>query len=316
MAEFQRNSTPAQIPLALSTMWGIGRFEHFGDFFRHGSRLGFRAFELNHKVNSQMLRQASLQGFSIPAIHEPCPADISTQTLKEKDWLISSLDETCRLEGVHAIQRSIDLAHELGARAIVIHGGHIPGLRQMEDPLWALFRAGQADSAEYRERQGEILHAQASRAGAVLEAVRRSMIELANYAGPLGIRLGLENRYHISDFPGLEEMRALLESLDAERVGFWFDVGHAFTLDRLGFFPFGAWPEQFGTRLIGAHLHDVRGLGDHYAPGLGEVDWGRVGAALPQNIFRTLEVHTINTPLQIADGVKLLTKSGCLPYAG
>jgi hypothetical protein len=37
-------------------MWGIGQFDHLADFFTSSQQIGVQRFELNHKVNSAMLR--------------------------------------------------------------------------------------------------------------------------------------------------------------------------------------------------------------------------------------------------------------------
>jgi len=50
--------------------------------------------------------------------------------------------------------------------------------------------------------------------------VQRSLVELAEYAGRLGIRLGIENRYHYLETPLLDEMGRLLEAIGDERVVF------------------------------------------------------------------------------------------------
>jgi sugar phosphate isomerase/epimerase len=64
--------------------------------------------------------------------------------------------------------------------------------------------------------------------------------------------------------------------------------------------------------MIGVHLHDIRGLVDHYAAGLGEVDWGMVASYLPQEALRTCEVHSRNTPEQIAASLQFLADKGCV----
>ena len=92
--------------VALSTMWGIKRFERLGDFFTAGREAGFTRFELNHGVNSAMLDGVHLNGFRITSVHEPCPADVSVAELKKRDWLISATDEENRKRGVEAVRRS------------------------------------------------------------------------------------------------------------------------------------------------------------------------------------------------------------------
>jgi sugar phosphate isomerase/epimerase len=299
--------------VALSTMWGIGQFDHLADFFAAGQQIGVQQFELNHKVNSAMLAGLDLTRYCIGSVHEPCPADISAGTLDDRNWLISAPDEERRRQGVRAVQRSIDLARELGARAVVVHAGKVDVDSQLEKTLWRLFEAGQAQTPPYNEAKDRLMTARAAQAEANLEAVQRSLVELAEYAGRLGIRLGIENRYHYREIPSWDELGRLLEAVGDERVGFWYDVGHAHALERLGFYAHEAWLQRYASRMIGVHLHDVIGLKDHQAPGSGEVDWKLVANYLPNDvIIRACEFRHYLTSEQVVAGLQFLADKGCI----
>lgn len=299
--------------VALSTMWGIGQFDHLADFFTAGQQIGVQQFELNHKVNSAMLAGLDLTRYRIGSVHEPCPADTSASTLDDRNWLISAPDEEGRRQGVRAVQRSIDLARELGARAIVVHAGKVDVDSQLEKTLRRLFEAGQAQTPPYNEAKDRLVTARAAQAEANLEAVQRSLVELAEYAGRLGIRLGIENRYHYLEIPLWDELGRLLEAVGDERVGFWYDVGHAHTLERLGFYAHEAWLQRYASRMIGVHLHDVIGLKDHQAPGSGEVDWKLVVNYLPKDvIIRACEFRHYLTSEQVVAGLQFLADKGCI----
>jgi len=300
---------------SLSTMWGIGRFEPFVEFFPASYQLGFRYFEINHQVNSAMLRGFDPRRYPVVSVHEPCPADIPTATLKDRNWLVSSCDEEGRRQGVRSIERSIDLARELGARAVVVHLGRVDADTALQDALSTLFEAGLAGSAAYAEAKARLVAARAAQVGANLDAARRSLAELAEYAGRAGVRLGLENRYHYLEIPLPDELEFLLQEADPEVVGFWYDTGHAQTLERLGLARHEEWLERFTDRLVGVHLHDVRGIHDHLAAGLGEVDWAMVAAYLPPEPIRTCEFHSSNSPAQVAAGLRFLAEQGCLGEA-
>jgi len=293
-------------------MWGIGRFSPFAGFFATGRQLGFRCFELNHGVNTAMLEGLDPQRYPIVSVHEPCPADISTHELKARNWLVSSLIDDERRQGVLAVQRSIDLARELGAGLVVVHPGQVEIDLKLENELMALFRAGQTSTPQYAELRERLVAARAARVDAHLEAVQRSLAELAEYAGRAGVSLGLENRYYYHNIPLLDEMDLLLQRLDPERVGFWYDVGHAQTLDRLGFGRHEDWLLRFHDRMVGAHLHDVQGIDDHLPSGLGEVDWAMVAAHLPAGVLRTCEFRNSSLPEQVAAGLQFLAAHGCL----
>jgi sugar phosphate isomerase/epimerase len=58
--------------------------------------------------------------------------------------------------------------------------------------------------------------------------------------------------------------------------------------------------------LIGVHLHDAVGVEDHLAAGLGQVDWDLVFKYLPDGAQRTCEFKSVNSPQEVAAGLKWL----------
>jgi putative hydrolase of the HAD superfamily len=297
---------------SLSTMYAINTFPALDDFFEFTRRTGFARVELNHKITSAMLEEADLSRCQFSSVHEPCPADISEDELKKRDWLISSTDEACRAEGMKAMKRSIDLAYKLGAPAIVIHAGRPIPDKSRENKLRALIESGQRESDEYRGIQEQMIRIRAQAASAPFEALKKSVVELLSYAEPLDICLGLENRYHYMEFPSPDELEILLSLANPNRIGFIYDVGHAQALDRLGFYPHEEWLKRFSSRIVGTHLHDVIGITDHLASGLGEVNFDMVAKYLPVDAFRTCEFRESNTPEQVKAGLKFLLEHGCI----
>lgn len=299
---------------SLSTMWAIRNFQGLGDFLLAARRLGFAGIELNHQVNSKMLAGIEFPTGLVPSVHEPCPADTSTDVYRERDWLISSRDENNRQQGVESIKKSIDLAREVGARVVVIHCGSVRAEQDQEKEslLRSLFRSGQVRSEPYFEAKYRLKTLRAALVDPHLEAVEKSLRELLEYAGFSGIAIGLENRYHYMDIPSPDEMGIFLSMADPDRLGLVFDIGHAETLDRLVFYPKMEWLERFSYRMMGVHLHDVTGVSDHYAPGLGDVNFDEVIPYLPSGAFRTFELRTQNSFAQVRAGVKLLVDKGII----
>ena len=309
---YPRPAEPIAWNASLSTMWARRNFPNLGDFFQAARRMGFAHIELNHQIDSAMLAGIEMDHYVFSSVHEPCPADVSLDTLKARDWLISAVDEENRRQGVAAVKRSIDLAQELGAGTLVVHCGQIQADGSLEKELRSLFEQGLSDSAEYQEKKERFQQLRASLVAPCLEAVQKSLQELLEYAGRFGLRLGLENRYHILDLPALDEMEPLLQLADPDRLGFIYDVGHAQALDRLGFFPHKEWLVRYASRIFGTHLHDVIGVNDHHAPGLGEIDYATIAAYIPQGAFRTLELHPRNTPEQVHASLRFLAARGCV----
>jgi sugar phosphate isomerase/epimerase len=298
--------------LALSTMWGIGQFPSLADFFTAAGALGFGRFELNHGVNSAMLHGLDLNSWRITSIHEPCPADISASALKAHNWLISAPDEDDRQRGVAATRRSIDLALELGAQVVIVHPGQVDIAPNLEKTVRDMYTQGRSGEPEYVQARDRLVAARALQAEVNMRSVRRSVMELAEYAARTGVRLGLENRYHYHEIPLPDELDELLNMGCGDTVGYWHDVGHAQALENLGFGSHEAWLQRFAPRMVGVHLHDIVALQDHLAAGLGHLDWELVARYLPKDALRTCEFQTSNSPQQVMAGVRLLVEKGCV----
>lgn len=299
---------------SISTMWALKNYPDLNDFFKVSKQMGFQKIELNHQIDSMMLSNINLDHYHFSSIHEPCPADISTKELVDRDWLISSHDDDSRKHGVEAVKKSIALAHKLGAPTIVVHCGTVPSKLSNESKLRALFEAGDTQSDDYQDIKSRFIQYRQDQIVPRLKAVKKSLNELIDYANQFHVKLGLENRYHYMDIPSIDEMADLLSLADSSQLGFIYDVGHAQSLDRLGFYPHEDWLRRYSSMMLGAHLHDVIGVTDHYAPGLGEIDFKIIAKYLPENAFRTFEMLPGNTLAQVKDGINLMIETGCIKY--
>lgn len=299
---------------SLSTMWG-SQFARLDEFFQAAARLGFHAVELNHEVDSSMLAASDLGVHRFSSVHEPCPTDVPTGRMAALDWQISSEDETNRRQAVRLVKRSIHLARDLGAGLVVVHPGNAGGNGQLEKDLRALFNAGQVETAPYLSLMDQLLEHRRQIVGLRMEATLRSLAELLACAREEGIVLGLENRYHYLDIPTPDEMAQLLATGGPNELGLVYDVGHAQTMQHLGFFRHLDWLDRFADRIVEVHLHDVRGVDDHLAPGLGQVDFNRIAPYLPASALRTCELRPQNTGDQVLEGMEVLVRCGCVEAA-
>jgi sugar phosphate isomerase/epimerase len=145
-----------------------------------------------------------------------------------------------------------------------------------------------------------------------LPQARRSLADIADHAAGTGVALGLENRFHHHEFPSLDEMHDLLDGYPPDLVGFWLDVGHAEVLDRLGIIPKNRWLDELGERCLGTHVHDVDGLADHRAPGLGDVDWSYIARGLPPDAPRVFEINQKTPEDAVAAAIPFLRQRGVL----
>jgi sugar phosphate isomerase/epimerase len=297
--------------VALSTMWAMKRDEPFPLFFQMARRLGFSHHELNHAVTPEMLATVDPRDLRVASIHEPCPCPLSRLERLNRGVQLTSLDESLRGQAVEYVRGSIRLAHRLGSRAVVVHPGEIPGGRELERRLKALRSAGKVDTTEATRLRAEFAEMRAAAAPQHIVALHRSLLELADEAEQLGVRLGMENRDHYYEVPLPDELDELL-ALRPGVIEYWHDTGHGEILESLGFVPHREWLERFGDRMIGIHLHDFDGEQDHIAPGLGAIDWEWIGGFIPDGAIRTFEIRGFSTPEQIRSAQELLHRTECI----
>jgi len=303
--------------LSLSTMWAQqARFdEDMHRFVAEARQLGYDAIEVSHLTPvAQYERLATSPDLRISSIHAPAPLSFDHAGRRNSSLNLASPEVDEHRAAIDHTKRSIDLARHLGVRFVVVHLGAIGAEMFAEErELRRLYDAGTRDG----ERVGQLREAchriRAERIGPWLEQAVRTFEELAEYAEDAGIAIGLENRLHYHEIPQPEECRELLEELPAGVGGYWHDVGHAEVQWRLGLVDKHLWLDTNGERCIGTHLHDVDGIGDHRAPGNGDVDWSYIASGLPSEALRVFEINQTQPAESVAATLPFLRARGVIP---
>lgn len=186
-----------------------------------------------------------------PSLHMPLfsvadEAQWSRHT--EPSLNLIDIAKTTRIEAMDEVKRSLEAAEQIPFRSCVVHLG-------LKDDHW--------DTRALDDSLTSIEHLKA-------------------FAGPLGVRLLLENLNNEVATP--EHLVEIARSGHFDSVGFCLDIGHAHlstglpetrhtpakSAIALAF-------EAFSQKLFQLHLHDNMGLRDeHLWPGDGKVDWKEV----------------------------------------
>lgn len=284
-------------PLALSTMYAQQeRFEDGAAFARYAAEAGYDGIEISHSTRTEKFEAVFASGaLPVTSVHQPAPWAKHADGRGNTKLNLASTDEAERKAAVGYAIESIEWAGRIGAKKSICHLGAVGDVGEQYDEelrMRQMFDAGH-DSAlpEFGKLREAARVRRAAGAEAALAAARRSLHELVAAAERFGITIGLENRYHFHEIPHPREYGALLDGLSPEQAGYWHDTGHAEVLHRLGFIDRHEWLDVNSSRCVGAHLHDVLGIGDHRAPGDGDVDWGYIVAGLKHLPSYTLEIN-------------------------
>jgi sugar phosphate isomerase/epimerase len=303
--------------IALSTMWAQQqRFAaDMAPFAEIARNAGFTHIEVSHATDeaglNSLLRQEVLP---LSSLHAPTPLTRDAAGRPNSALNLAATDEEERRAALAAHRRTIAIAAEHGIGYIVVHLGSVsadglPGERRLRE----LYQQGIVDGDEVRALREQTRQERAELARAALPQARRSLNDLAAEAAARGVRLGLETRVGYHEIPSLEEALALLAEQDPGTVGYWHDVGHAEVQHRLGLQDRGQWFAVLGQRLFGCHLHDVRGLLDHRAPGRGDVQWAYIARGVAGAAVCTFEIDQHEPEAALAESLLFLQHEGVVP---
>ncbi|MCK5585866.1 TIM barrel protein, partial [Candidatus Bipolaricaulota bacterium] len=237
--------------VSLSTMWARRSYTDMLEFSCDARDWGFTAVEANAYVTSQAMLERLARGpLPFSSIHNPGPNIESSRGTLSYNLNLCSLDESERAEAVEFATLTIDNAARLGARAVVLHMGHVPIGKTTQRKLHAMWHADMMGTEEYAAVQRSIPEFRARTEAQHLERSIQTILELEAVARERGIMLGMETRHNLHEIPNINEMAVMLAATDPEVVGYWHDTGHAATQQRLGYASHEEWLKRFADRLI------------------------------------------------------------------
>ncbi len=301
-------------PLALSTMFAQQeRFADGATFARFVESMGYDAIEISHSTPMEKIEGILSYGFPITSFHQPAPWVRHSNGRGNSHVNLASLDEDERKAAVDYAGLSIEWAARVGAKKLVVHLGQVSDVpEQFEEELEMrrMFDSGRAEDERFPELREQAIARRRLSAEPHLESARRSLLELVRLAEPHGVAIGLENRYHYHEIPHPDEYEPLLDGLVPEQAGYWHDTGHAEVLHRLGFLDRHVWLNRWSERCIGAHLHDISGIGDHRSPGDGDTDWTYIVEGVGHLPGFTLEINQHQPDERVSGAITFLEGIG------
>ena len=298
--------------IGISTVWRSKLIEDGKELLEALSPLPFSALELDYRISETAfkdIKNSLKRDWRVLSIHNyfPRPDSIPLAKASADMFLLSNPDKEERLLAVKATIRSMEIANDLEAQAVVVHLGRV----EMEDEFskWKeLYLSGQLENK--REFIETKLNERKEKAKKYLDAALLSLDKLLPKAEKLGVKIGIENRYYFHEIPNYEEVRLVLETFSGAPLGYWHDVGHAEVLSRLGICPHERWLKDYGNHLLGTHIHDVKDLDDHRAPGQGTVNFSKIIPYLKKASIKIFEIHPKSTAQQIEAAVDYLKEEG------
>jgi sugar phosphate isomerase/epimerase len=283
-------------PLAISTCWNSARHTDGEAMLEELVSLGFNLVELGHGIRFSLwpgIRKAVDRGLvRISSLHNFCPLPIGFTRANPNCFEFSDPRPLRRKHALRYTRETITHASDLGADRVVLHLGST-GQRQVTPYLESLLARGRWGSKHFCRTKIQALKEHESRARARWPWVRDALLELGAFAREKNVRLGLECRECVEEFPLDHEWPWVFEELAAQApaFGYWHDFGHAARKDALGWIEHLPHFQRLAPRLIGCHLHDFqRPARDHCALGEGTIPFDAFWPLVPPDTVFVLEL--------------------------
>jgi len=294
--------------LAISTSW---MDEQIGieEWLIRVEELGFDAIELSYTFSEKQLEEfvSFLRNtdLKVASIHNFCPVpnDEPSDRHLSNYYRLSAVDEHERQQAVKWTQIAVDTAEHLGAEVIVIHAGTLEFEDDRSPWLFHLYSSGQKETSKFCQERQRILQLRAEKKRPYIAALEQSLNEVVVYSQRKNIRIGLENRYYPFEIPNFEEIGYFLSLYDKMELGYWHDVGHADMNERLGIKSHIDFLETYKDRMIGVHLHGIKGTKDHLAPFEGSMDLERYLPYFGPGVLKVIEAKPYASTELIHDAV-------------
>jgi sugar phosphate isomerase/epimerase len=298
--------------LGISTcLWGNTSFQ--GDeIVSDILDLGFEGVELEYRISNSIYQQMKPhlnKSLAVLSVHNffPKPEGHANKKGSGDFFLLSSTDRDERSMAVKHSIRTIEYADELEAQAVILHLGHV----DMPNPV-VKFRE-LYDNKQMAQKMGLALingqkRIRKTKYRKNLDAVLFSLDKLNQEAEKKGVFLGIENRYHFHEIPNFSEIGTILKEFEGGKVGYWHDVGHAGAQENLGICRQKDLLDAYSEKMVGIHLHDVKGFDDHFSPGQGEIDFAEITPFIKPHLIKILEVHSKVKREELLEGMQFIKK--------
>lgn len=296
----------------ISTSWNSHRHDSARSMIKEIKKLGIGFVELNFKLSQETVRDVAglvAEGFiSVISLHNFCPVPESIDIKKASPdyYSLASTNEAERKNAVEHTKRTIDAACDCRARAVVVHSGRLDiedRTRELADAVSAGTDVSSLIENMQKKREEELQKG-------YFDSLFKSLEELSPYSKRCDIKIGLENRFYFRELPSIEEFELIFKHFDIDtNICYWHDTGHAKVFENLGLSKQGEYLEKLSNRLIGVHLHDVKGImDDHNAPLAGDLDFAMLKPYLNKDMPKVLEPHMPATPEEIKRGLEYLKR--------
>ncbi len=305
----------SDMEFALSSRWNARRHKDGKAMVEEILGLGFHRIELGYDFRRDLvpgvLQAVKERAVTVVSVHNYCPVPMGVPRGHPELWTLADPDAYVRKKAVEQTAQTVRFAAEVGAGAVIVHGGNVR-MRPLTRRLIALTERDRSGGWWWNWTWNRLERKRAKRAPPQIEHLCRGLEQLLPLLQELHVKIGLENLPSWEAIPTEVELIEIVKRLGSESVGYWHDFGHGQIRENLGFVNHDRQLERLASHLVGFHVHDVDPPAtDHLVPSYGKIDFERFG----ELVRRAEGLPLVIEPTRDAPAEALTAGVACLKKA-
>lgn len=257
--------------------------------------LGFKSVELGHNLRFSLLpgviKSVQEKSIQVISLHNFCPVPIEVLHPSPNCYEFTSSNSSERASAIRSTLQTLEHAAELQAPAVVLHLGSFETKIPVTQKLIHHWKSRSLFTKKTSQLKIDYLLERKKQFPVLQKRLHECLKPILEKATELKIKLGIEFRSDLEEFPHADEFDWLFREYAGSPLHYWHDFGHAGLMDSLGMIDHLSFYIQKKPILLGAHWQDfIAPDQDHLALEEGELPLQEFIKETPKNALSVLEL--------------------------
>lgn len=303
--------------LSLSTHWNAHRHANGYSMVQEILELGVQNIELGYNTHQHMIggveKAINNNEVHVTSLHNFCPVPMGTMGHPES-FMLGSPSRQERQSAIFHITKTIEMAAQLNAKAIVVHTARVRTPFISTNDLIKLASLDKKNTKRYERIKFKLIEKRERRAAKVMKLLIPTLEELVPTLEKHDIIMGLEILPTWDALPTETEVFSIIDHCKSNKIRCWYDIGHLQIRENLGLVNQKGILPKLSPIVAGYHIHDVAYPGeDHLVPGTGEVDF-QIFKPYLENKILVLEPGARFSAQQLTPGIDHIRSQWNIQY--
>ena len=257
------------------------------------AEVGFSDTEKDYLNNKKVFDKHEIPFLGV---HSPAPIFKKTKIASRFIDLVSD-DKDIIQKSIKYLENSLIFASEKNMNYVIFHPG---GWKETAEEIF--------NKKNFEKDLREFLKIRRSKSKIYLYRFLKNFERFLKICEKLNIKIGIETRFYPGEFPNFFELKEIFKEFDSKFLYYWHDLSHAYVRENIIKEP--SYLKNFKNKLLGVHIHDIKGFDEHRPPGKGVINFKKIFDEIKEvkNIYIVFEIDEKYKAEEIIEGIKKIEK--------